>query len=200
MGFADFLSSALTVGTQAAGAHEQGLAQRGQNESQDLLQKIQLARQANQDAMAKRLHEAQIGNYESLAADRLKPEVPRVVPRQDVTLNIRGKPVAGSFDPSAGKYYYEGQEVQNPEKFVSPDPMTRFFEGQRQEQDQRQAAQWQQLYLKYLGNPADPNSESMEPAEAAAAADAAFGGHPRLAPKVGGPPPMGTAYTPAPGR
>ena len=74
MGLSDFLSSALTVGTQAAGAHEAGLAQRGQMETQDLLQKIQLARQANQDAMAKQLQGAQIKNYESLAADRAKPD------------------------------------------------------------------------------------------------------------------------------
>lgn len=73
-GFADFLSSALTVGTQAAGAHEAGIAQKGQRETQDLLQKIQLARQANQDAMANQLRDAQIKNYDSLAQERLKPE------------------------------------------------------------------------------------------------------------------------------
>ena len=200
MSFADFLSSALTVGTQAAGAHEAGLRERGQQETADLLQKIQLARQANTDAMNKQLHEAQIKNYDSLAAERLKPPAPKASRRQDVTLDIGGKPAAGSYDPDEDAYYYQGQKVTNPQKFVSADPMTRFFEGQRVEQDRRDADRWQQLYLKYLGNPSAPNSESMEPAAAAAAADEAFGGHPRLAPKVGAfapAPTMGTGYTPA---
>lgn len=109
MSFADFLSSALTVGTQAAGAHQQGLAQRGQRETQDLLQKIQLARQANQDAMAKRLHEAQIGNYESLAKDRMAPPEPKApppyIPEGAAVLGEDGKytiPAPRRFAPRAG--------------------------------------------------------------------------------------------------
>jgi hypothetical protein len=186
MGLADFLSSALTVGTQAAGAREKGVATRRKAETADLLERIKLMRQQQQDAMAQQLQQAQIGNYESLAADRAKPPEPPA-PRRQV---VDGQLVdldAGTAAPIAGF-------TPRP---PNPDPMTRFFEGQRQLQDRQDADRWQQLYLRYLGNPSDPNSESMSPAEAAAAADEAFGGHPRLAPKVGGAPALGTNYTPS---
>lgn len=94
MGFADFLSSALTVGTQAAGAQQAGLAQRGQRETQDLLQRIQLARQQNEDVLNQRLKGAQIKNYESLAADRNTP--PDETFGAPVPMTINGEP--GMFE------------------------------------------------------------------------------------------------------
>ena len=207
MGLLDFLSSAGTVATNAAAAHEAGLRQAGQQETADLLQKIQLARQANTDAMNKQLHEAQIKNYDSLAAERLKPPAPKASRRQDVTLDIGGKPAAGSYDPDEDAYYYQGQKVTNPQKFVSADPMTRFFEGQRQEQDQREAAAWQRHYDRFVTPQYTKYNTVVEgtglsPAEAAAKADEIYGSRPRLAPKIASQgsssaPPMGTGYTPA---
>ncbi len=205
MGLLDFLSSASTVGTQAAAAHEKGLAEGQNRETQDLLQRIQLARQQNADALNRQLTQSTIKLHGAQTQKALEPPAP--VRRQDVTLKIGGKAAAGSYDPVADKYYYQGQEVQNPERFQSPDPMTRFFEGQRQEQDQREAAEWQRHYDR-LVTPKMTKYGTVEegtglpPAEAAAQADEIYGGHPRLAPRIapkplGPPPPMGTTYTPS---
>jgi hypothetical protein len=62
------------VGTQAAGAYQQGQADKSKRETQDLLQQIQLARQAQSDKMQRDLQQAQIGNYQSETAARLAPK------------------------------------------------------------------------------------------------------------------------------
>lgn len=73
------------------------------------------------------------------------------------------------------------------------DFFARFAEQARVDADQRAAADWQRIYVSKL-NPTGKYETPMSVTEAAAAADEAMGGRPRLAPKVGAQ--MGTSYTP----
>jgi len=74
MGLSDFLSSALTVGTQAAGAHQSGLAERKRTETADLLEQIKLARQKQQDDMARQLQEATLAQTEARTRQLTEPK------------------------------------------------------------------------------------------------------------------------------
>jgi hypothetical protein len=115
MGLADFLSSALTVGTQAAGAHQSGLAERKRTETADLLDQIKLARQKQQDEMARQLQEAQIGNYKSLAEDRARPAPDDVQVVEGQLVNRTqgtAKPIAGYVAPDRLKQVTEEAEAR----------------------------------------------------------------------------------------
>lgn len=159
-----------------------------------------LARGAEKSAGAERftLPSLRTGADESYRIDDTR--TPSALALQQIVARQRGQnmdPNDPSVKDAANKEWdrRHKQEVKD----RSPDPMARFFEGQRNLQDRQDADRWQTLYLKYLGNPSDPNSEAMSPADAAAAADEAFGGHPRMAPNINKQPPqppMGTTFTP----
>lgn len=72
-GLLSFLSPALTVATQAAGAREQGRADARKASEAKTLQLIALARQKALDEQNASLANAQIANFKSLAEERLRP-------------------------------------------------------------------------------------------------------------------------------
>lgn len=204
------VSPGLTVATSAAAANQEGAAMGAAAQHKSMMEQLAALRQRNKDEQEQALNAAQIGNINSQITERAAPKFEtatpgssifdkatgqittpgkKVVRRQDVQLDMGGQPVAGSYDPEEDAYYYKGQKVDNPKKYNSPDQMVRFFEGQRIENDQRQAAEWQRHYDR-LVTPKMTKYGTVEegtglpPAEAAAKADEIYGSHPRLAPNI----------------
>lgn len=71
--FLNFLSPALTVATQAAGARNQGRADARKAQEAQTLKLIELARQKALDEQNRAMADAQIANFKSLAEERLRP-------------------------------------------------------------------------------------------------------------------------------
>jgi hypothetical protein len=55
-----------------------------------------------------------------IASVAKEPPAPKPVDLQEVDLKVGGKKVKGTFDKVAGKYFYQGKEIANPESWVEP--------------------------------------------------------------------------------
>jgi hypothetical protein len=75
MGLLDFLSPALTAGTQGAAAWQQGQAAGRKERELETMKMLEMLRQKRVDELDAQMKRAQIGNYESLARERGLPKV-----------------------------------------------------------------------------------------------------------------------------
>jgi hypothetical protein len=133
-----------------------------------------------------------------------QPKGTLIVPRGARAVNEdTGKVVAEGLPPepqtelvtTAGgklKVYNKDTQTFTPTaetKDVPVDPFARMAETYRQEHDTRDAENWQRIYTGLMEPKRDKYGDTIEgtglsPKDASEKADAAMGGHPRLAPKV----------------
>lgn len=197
------VSPGLTVATQAVGAQKEGEIAGHQIANKTFLDTLKAQRELSAAKDESALKQAQTFALQQ----------PKNASRGEAVWNPakQAYEIPSPYEEEAPKTVSPGAGVRQPDGSYkvmvppNPDMMTRFFEGQRLENDQRQAAEWQRHYDR-LVTPKMTKYGTVEegtglsPAEAAAQADAIYGSHPRLAPNIAAAPttqpPMGTSYTP----